>query len=299
VSRWPWPAGDARYLASGRQALAWLVATVLPRGARVLCPACICASVVAGLRAGGAEVAFYPQDERLVPRWDAIGPADALLLWHPLGRRLPVAPVRALRRRWPRMAIIEDFSHTLLNCPPVATAADFGFASLRKLLPLADGGVAVAWRGRALPEAPEPAAAPSPFVQKRLDGDPTAEDDLDAWPGPPQPIWQGTLAALAALDPSELRRIRRRRYRAIERALAKVDGVRPFWPALPDGVAPYAFPARCRNRHDLRRELGTAEPFWPVLPEARAAAGLAGRMLAGTLLLVSCDPCLDNIRVRH
>jgi hypothetical protein len=308
---WPWSGAEPRFLASGRQALAWLVAAVLPPRPRVLCPACICASVPAGLRAAGAEPVFYAQDDELVPRWGTLGDADALLLVHPLGRRLPCGPVRALRRRRPEVTVIEDISHTLLNRPPAAAlgaagGADFAVASLRKLLPLPDGGVAVAWRGGRLPAGPAAVPAPSAVVRKRLAADASAEDDLDAWSGPPEPIWQGTLARLRDLDPAGLRRARRARYRALAAALDGSDGVVPFWRALPGGVAPLAYPVRCRNRHDLRRRLQVAgvaaEPYWPVPEPARAAAGLSGRLLAGTLLLVSCDPargCLDNIRVRH
>ncbi len=281
-------------MGSGRQALAWLIAAILPPGARVLCPACICASVPAGILAARAEVVHYGQDELLHPRWAEIAPAkaDALLLVHPLGQRLPAAPVRALKRRRPDLFIIEDLSHTLLNRAP-GLGVDFAFASLRKLLPVPDGGVVIDFQGRGLPAAPPPTPEPSPFVRKRLAGDPTAEDDLDAWTGPPEGIWQGTIAALATFEPAALRRARRRRYRQLA-ALADWPGVSPFWPTLPEGLAPMALPLRCRNRHDTRRLLEragiAAEPYWPVPDAARAAAGTAGRLLAGTLLLVSCGP---------
>ena len=291
---WPWTGRPHRLLASGRQALAWLVTGVMPPRARVLCPACMCGSVAAGIAAAGAEAVFYSQDSALHPRWDelAAAPADAVLLVHPLGRRLPVAPVRALKRQRPDLVVVEDISHTLLNRAPLI-GVDFAFASLRKLLPVADGGVAIDCRGRPLPEAPPASPAPSPFVRKRLAGDPSAEDDLDAWGGPPDGIWEGTLRALAALEPAAPRRARRRRYRQLAELAAGPDVV-PLWPRLPDGVAPLALPLRCRNRHDLRRRLQregvAAQPYWPVPEAARDAAGIPGRLLAGTLLLVMCAP---------
>ncbi|HVB10119.1 MAG TPA: hypothetical protein VNM16_07095 [Bacillota bacterium] len=290
----------ARWFASGRQALAFLLATALPRGARVLCPAAICASVPAALAAAGAKPVFYAQDLALNPVWEGMPEGDALLLVHPLGRLLQVPPLSGL-------TLIEDFTQTLLNRRP-RLGLGLGFASLRKLLPVPDGGVAVG----ALPPGPEPVDDPSPFVRMRMANDPAAEDMLDAWSGPPEPIWRETLSRLRSLDHAALRRARRQRYRVIEQMTLNLHGVRRYWPALPDGVAPLAVPVLCRNRHDLRRRLVAAgiraEPYWPVLPESRAAASAQLRLLVGTLLLIPCDPsiplerlrgALDNIRVPH
>lgn len=297
-----------RYFVSGRSALAWLCATRLPPGARVLCPALICPAVPQAIAAAGAQVVFYPLDGQLQPRLQGTG-GDALLVVHFFGRTVQAT----------HPLLIEDRSHTLLN-EGQAGAGGLAFASLRKLLPVPDGGVVVGVGGTAT-GGPLSAIAIQrlvaealwnaglvPAAERMASG---AEDALDA-EIPQGRISQVSLDVLGSLDLTALREARRERYRRIAAAMKAVPGVRLLWDALPDGVAPLAVPLLCRNRHDLRRALYAegvhAMPFWPVLPEARAAAGIEGRLLAASVLLVPCDPftrsddiqrALDSVRVRN
>lgn len=125
-------------LALGSQELGWR---------RVLCPTFFCQNVVAAL-ARQLEVALYDDDplRGSAPSVDA-RPGDVLLVPNVYGaRRKPSpSPTRSA------MATIEDHTHDPLSAWAYESDADYAIASLRKTLPLPDGGVAWSPRSHPLP----------------------------------------------------------------------------------------------------------------------------------------------------
>jgi hypothetical protein len=154
----PW-LGRASFFGSGRGALVGLVAWGARRRGwrRVWLPSYACPEVPAALLAlGGAEVELraYPDpDLEVPPDLDRV-PVDAgdlLVVVNQLGIRArpDVAPAKARGA-----VVVEDHSHDLGSAWALESEADYAFASLRKTLPLADGGAV--WSPMDLELPPEP-----------------------------------------------------------------------------------------------------------------------------------------------
>ena len=153
----PW-LGGAPLFSSGSEALAALVRWGADRRGwrRVWLPSYYCPEVPAALRtlAGGVEVRTFPDHDLLAPPSpDLPGaqPGDVVVVANQLGIRPRPRP------DWPALdcvVLVEDHSHDLASDWALTSRADYAFASLRKTLPLPDGGAVWSPRGLELP--PEP-----------------------------------------------------------------------------------------------------------------------------------------------
>lgn len=142
---YPWDAGPSTLWGSGRAAMRGLLAFGRTRGwRRLLVPSYMCQTVAGSLvRELPAEA--YPFDPISGPR----GPVrtrdgDAVLVIHAFGRRMKP------EIRGPGV-VIEDYTHDLLAPWATASTAGYAVASLRKLLPVPEGGVLWSPRGLELP----------------------------------------------------------------------------------------------------------------------------------------------------
>jgi hypothetical protein len=116
---------------------------------RVWLPSHVCAELVAAV---GDRARFYPCDPVTGAGELAATAGDAVVRIDYFGLRgLPsAAPLRARE-----IVVIDDHTHDPCSDGARESDADYGFASLRKSLPLPDG--ALVWsRERPLPSAPEP-----------------------------------------------------------------------------------------------------------------------------------------------
>jgi hypothetical protein len=150
----PWSSGVL--VSTGRDALRMVLAIgVDERGWRRLwVPEYFCQHVVAALVRPGLELRPYPDHPlRDAPDLPDARPGDAILVMNYFGlRRALEAPRRD------GVEIIEDHSHDPTSPWAVASTADFCIASLRKTIPLSDGGVLWSPPGHGLP--PEPRLKP-------------------------------------------------------------------------------------------------------------------------------------------
>lgn len=136
-----------RLLTSGRAALfAAMRALGVRPGDVVLAPSYHCPTLVAPLRAAGANVQFYPLGPDGLPALDAVTPAPgarALVAAQLFGLPRSLAAVRA----WcdeRGIALVEDCAHSLFGQAgerPVGHWGDLATASLSKFLPMAEGGL--------------------------------------------------------------------------------------------------------------------------------------------------------------
>lgn len=144
---------------SGRQALV----SVLKSGAthrgwrRCLAPTYICQSVVEAILAAGMECVPYPdQPTSTEPRkWEGLGPSDCVLVVNHFGWRSPEVSHRV---RATRAGLIEDHTHDPWSHWASHSFADYCIVSLRKTLPVPDGGAAWSPQGYPLdsPSGEEP-----------------------------------------------------------------------------------------------------------------------------------------------
>jgi hypothetical protein len=146
----PWSKGVL--VSTGRDALRLLLALgVGERGWRRLwVPEYFCQDVVAAFARPGLELRPYPDHPlRGVPDFPAARRGDVILVTNYFGLR----PAFEAPRR-DGVEIIEDHSHDPSSPWAESSTADFCVASLRKTIPVSDGGVAWSPVGHALP--PEP-----------------------------------------------------------------------------------------------------------------------------------------------
>lgn len=146
----------ANYYADGRQALIHLYHS--QGWQRLWMPEYFCYDVIASLKEAGLNLMFYTdypgncdneQTLEAIQRKGHFLPTDAILRVNYFGTRegrssehLPVA------------AVVEDHTHDLIGDWPIHSTADWCIASLRKSLPIPEGGILWSPMGLKLPEPP-------------------------------------------------------------------------------------------------------------------------------------------------
>ncbi len=150
----------ANYYADGRQALIHLYHS--QGWQRLWVPEYFCYDVIASLKEAGMSIMFYqdwPDDHdegntlENIQRNGHFRYTDAVLRVNYFGMRS--------RRRAEHLsvaAVVEDHTHDLIGDWVVHSTADWCIASLRKTLPLPEGGMLWSPKGLPLPEAPERSA---------------------------------------------------------------------------------------------------------------------------------------------
>ena len=169
---WMPPTGRATYpwhshslFGCGRFALAAVLAQLGCR--RLWVPSFYCPEVITALPRDRIAIAVYPDlpTEPLAP---------LVSLPHELGDVILTQNLYGLRSDPPStpvgVPVVEDHTHDLASGWAVASRADYGFASLRKLLPVADGGVVWSPTGRPLPPEPPLDVAHEHAALDRLTG---------------------------------------------------------------------------------------------------------------------------------
>lgn len=141
----PWGAGEVRLYGTGRDALIALLRRLGP--ARVFAPTYYCPDVFEAIRRERVALELYedsPVAALSAPA--ALRPGDAWLRCNTLGLRpaVPAGPPSGV-------TVIDDHSHDLLSAWARDASGDYAFASLRKTLPLPDGGALWSPRGLPLP----------------------------------------------------------------------------------------------------------------------------------------------------
>jgi hypothetical protein len=298
----------ARYYGFARHALAEALALAGARGGAVLLPEFICRDVLSAVAAAGAEPAFFPVNAALSPAQDpALWPAAAAVLAVDyFGFPADLAPFAAYARR-AGAVVIEDAAHALFSRDEggrlLGTRAPLGLLSLRKSLPLPNGGALLAADPALAERLPaQRPFAPAPGLRPRLKAaarpllgllgaraahagltalralrgdagghvasDPGSEREL---PVPAAPCAE-LAAPLVCADPAAEAR-RRRALWALCDGLARRAGLAPVFASLPDGAVPYAYALRAPDLAAARAvfaDAGLTTLPWPDLPAAVA-----------------------------
>lgn len=146
----------ANYYADGRQALIHLC---LSQGwQRLWVPEYFCYEVIESLKEAGLNLMFYTDwptchddSETLeaIQRKGRFLPTDAILRVNYFGTRL-----NRTSEHLPVAAVVEDHTHDLIGDWPIHSTTDWCIASLRKSLPISEGGILWSPKGLQLPEQP-------------------------------------------------------------------------------------------------------------------------------------------------
>ena len=148
----------ANYYADGRLALIHLYHSQVWQ--RLWVPEYFCYEVIESLKQAGLNLMFYTDypgnrdDEQTLEAIQENGlfrPTDAVLRVNYFGTR-----VFRTAERLSVAAVVEDHTHDLIGDWPMHSTADWCIASLRKSLPIPEGGILWSPMGLRLPEAPVP-----------------------------------------------------------------------------------------------------------------------------------------------
>lgn len=162
---WQWPMGNGSavnsdpwmdepiYAGSGRDAIRALLRYGKERlgWERILVPSYLCQEVVKATAAEGMRIRLYSDDPREDITVPALHGGDVILIVNTFG----------IRKRWKRPAtdglghVIEDHTHDPWSAWAKGSDADYCVASLRKTLPIPDGGVIWSPRKLPLPKPPK------------------------------------------------------------------------------------------------------------------------------------------------
>jgi len=281
--------------ASGRDALhAAILSLRLTPSDEVLLPSYLCEDVMIPFVERGVRVIFYGVSSCLEADWEDIRRkvcprTKALLLIHYFGFSQS-STITFMSQTYPEISLIEDCSHALLSRRDGAWlwgGADVSVASLRKLLPLPDGGL-IARRPKCVSGgAPvvfrrslrhglfvgcRVAAAGLkglwlryPFFPKRL------FRRLFSWSegllsASPKPARMSCLSRrlLCSADLEAVIATRRRNYAYLLENLQADETVRPLFPHLEEGVCPLGFPVLATDRDGLAQALIRERIYPPV-----------------------------------
>ena len=133
---------DTYYYASGRSALYHILSSVKVK--RVWLPDYLCISVVEAVRKSGIKYVFYELDDNLDPKFETLAPDeyDAVLLIDYFGLKDLSVIENKIATFFPYTVLIEDDVQALYDFfKPINPYVHFRFTSLRKSLPVPDGGL--------------------------------------------------------------------------------------------------------------------------------------------------------------
>jgi hypothetical protein len=278
----PWLPDRYELFATGCGALSALLRRLVPRG-RLHVPSYFCIGVAEALSAE-ASIAWYRHlPDGRGPRWASLrtAPGDVVLAQNLFGRD-DGEPWAAWIAAHPGVTVVEDHSHDPLSTWAKTSTAGYAVASLRKTLPLPDGGLLWSPRGRPLPRplGPEnPGAhlklAAMLLKSAWLDGRPVPKDGFRALQRQGEHVLLGgdgpatalTTATLPLLDAPRLRETSTRNAREL---VAALPASTPGWRLLTDGpagAAPFRVQVLCvaeTVRDDLLAHLARHHIYAPV-----------------------------------
>lgn len=140
---------ELQYFSSGRGALFAILKHLIQtkKTRRILLPDYLCRSIVTTVISSGLEYAFYSIGENLKPDEreldEMINEEDTILVINYFGLLSLESVYRNIRKKHERIFIIEDDVQALQSfLNPIPENVDFTFTSLRKWLPVPDGGLA-------------------------------------------------------------------------------------------------------------------------------------------------------------
>ena len=242
-----WWLREASLFASGSDALVALVRWGSRRHGwrRVWLPSYYCPEVPAALRslaADDVELRAYPDHALPAPpavEGIPVTPGDVVVVANQLGIRSRPGSARVARLASGGVVVVEDHSHDLGSAWARESNADYAFASLRKTLPIPDGGAA--WSPRRLEVPPEPSGA----------NERAGRDDLAG------PALERLAAALLRRDERVGPPDDRLRFRAFARSAARRagstsrPGIAPISRALLPHMPADAWRARTRRNFEV------------------------------------------------
>jgi len=301
---------DGLFLGSGRDAFRCLLRFGRAKlgWKRLWLPDYFCHVVAASLAQEGLELRRFPDHPERAIRLPEAESNDVVVVVNTFGVR------RRIDRRPGAVGwLVEDHSHDPWSDWARSSAADYCVVSLRKTLPIPDGGLLWSPTGRQLPRAPRVSTAHAAAAGAKLQGmilkgaflsramaEKAMFRELLAWgeermaSGPVSSAIRISEAFVCSVDLSGWRRARMRNYRAFVESVESFGDVFHVLPPV-TGAVPFAAvvvlkEARCR---DPLREWLIERSVYPAVhwPMTRPVGQVSrsSRDLSKRLLTIPCD----------
>lgn len=318
----PW--GESVLLfGSGRDALrALLEHGALVRGwKRLWIPSYFCQDVLPTLFSSKLAVLTYPDnplDDGTAWEDASLRSGDVVLRVNYLGLRSLDAP---LREDLPEVEFIDDHTHDPLSTSARSSVADWCVASLRKTVPLPDGGGLWSPTGHALPASYTESAEHRVCAMRKLaamalkaaylaGGDvpkaafrdlfQTSEAGIGV--GPVSGISSWSRSMLGRLPISRWRDVRRENYDTLAQALGDVGGITLLRPRDGDGTCPLAVAIVCDTvplQRSIKQALIDARVYpavlWPLDEPFVEGIRECDLDLSRRILCLHCDMRYDSV----
>lgn len=269
----PWDNGpNVSYVQTGRQALAAIATHYAKQGRdQLLVPEFLCESMLVGFDKQHWNFVFYRVTDRLTIDYDEVfckisDPGRTVVMTAAYFGNEPtdehVRLVRHLRDLGTR--VVEDETHRVLGA--LEPLGDVAIASLRKVLPVADGAYI---RGD-LEVKPSVLRSHTGWqaMQHKFEGDlasaqetyKEASEVLSSWLSPPAVASERSLDTLFTLKYEELRKRRCENARTLRMAIADIEGVEPVVSA----AVPSHLVIRISNPKKIQKSLAERGIFCPI-----------------------------------
>lgn len=269
----PWANGpNVSYVQTGRQAIAAIATHYAKEGRdHLLVPGFLCESMLVGFDKQYWNFAFYRVTDRLTIDYDDLfckisDPDRTVVMTAAYFGSEPtdehVRLVRRLRKLGTR--VVEDETHRVLGA--LEPLGDVAIASLRKVLPVADGAYIrggfevqpsvlrshTGWQAMQHKSEGDLASAQETYKE--------ASEVLSSWLSPPAVASVRSLDTLFTLNYKELRKRRRENARTLRMAIADIEGLEPVISA----EVPSHLVIRISNPKRIQKSLAERGIFCPI-----------------------------------
>ncbi len=292
---------------------------------RLWIPSYFCQEVLSSILSGNIELSLYPDcPGDAGPQLDGIEtrPGDVVLLVNFFGLRHKGSIDRSHLRN---MEVIEDHSHDPWSDWARTSNADWCIASLRKTLPLPDGGVLWSAAGHELPAAvPATAAHQRAALEKftamvlkglYLEGYPVEKDtylrllhsgEHQLGEGEVSGMLDWTRSLLSSFPVAKWRNLRRRNHQVLSAELSNLRGVEVLQPRNGLSTCPFSgillFDSP-QKRSRVREKLIAARVYpailWPLEKTPVAGVSQKEQDFSQRMLSVHCDMRYDETEMKY
>lgn len=274
------PASDTYYYASGRTALYQILKSITPNSKRVWLPDYLCQTIVEAVDKAGYKYSFYELDACFMAspeilKSSGVNDGDIVLIINYFGLQDLTHVSKEIKEAFSELVIIEDDVQAFfLFTEEINPFADYRFTSLRKSLPVPDGGLVYTKRPMLL------ATQPNTFSEFKLRagamkarrGEPGVKDKeyLALFEKGEELIDDNYEAGMSSESKSlycgiDFQNVKARRQENAQYLLNGLEslGIQPMI-SVPEDKVPLFVPILLPNRDAVRRKLFKAELFCPI-----------------------------------
>ena len=274
------PQPDVYYYASGRTALYQILRSLVPQHHQLWLPDWLCHTMVDAVEKAGFEYCFYELDTDFKASIEALDKSgfkdgEVVLMINYFGLQDLTSISKSIKAAYPNAVVIEDDVQAYwVFAEKENPFADYRFTSLRKALPVPDGGLVKTKRpmpvatgentfaplkikaGEMKYHRGEEGINDEDYLRLFKEGDKLIPENYDSVMSPES---QHLFAA------TDLEKAKKQRQVNTAQLIVGLDeiGIKPMIPVSPDSV-PLFVPIYLENRDEVRRRMFHHEIFCPV-----------------------------------